>query len=160
MRIATAARFGLSAFIAALAAGALSLPAAAQDHVWHHGLIKAKADAGIFLMVTSRDFAKKQGLTLKTSEFRNDQIALKALIAGEIDSYEGGPQGVFSADAKGADIRILGCHWIVVPHGIYAKGDIKTVADLKGKTDRGVVAQFHARHAGALRAGEIRRRPQ
>ena len=134
MRIAAAARIGLSVIITAVTAGALSLPAAAQDHVWHHGLIKAKADAGIFLMVTSRDFAKKQGLTLKTSEFRNDQIALKALIAGEIDSYEGGPQGVFSADAKGADIRILGCHWIVVPHGIYAKGNIKTVADLKGKT--------------------------
>ena len=134
MHIAVAARFGFTALIAAWTAGALSLPAAAQTQVWRHGLIKAKADAGIFLMVTSRDFAKKQGLELKTSEFRNDQIALKALIAGEIDSFEGGPQGVFAADAKGADIRILGCHWIVVPHGIYAKGDIKKVADLKGKT--------------------------
>ena len=85
-------------------------------------------------MVTTRDFAKKQGLELKISEFRNDQIALKALIAGEVDSYEGGPQGVFSADAKGGDIRIIGCHWVVVPHGIYAKDSIKTVADLKGKS--------------------------
>ena len=121
------------AIAAAAAAGLLSHAAAAQEHVWRHGLIKAKADAGIFLMVTSGDFAKKQGITLKTSEFRNDQIALKALIAGELDSYEGGPQGVFAADAKGADIRILGCHWVVVPHGIYAKDSIKTVADLKGK---------------------------
>jgi NitT/TauT family transport system substrate-binding protein len=119
--------------IAAATFWALSGPASAQ-HVWHHGLIKAKADAGIFLMVTTRDFAKKQGLELKISEFRNDQIALKALISGEIDSYEGGPQGVFSADAKGADVRILGCHWVVVPHGIYAKDSIKKVADLKGKT--------------------------
>ncbi len=134
MRVATLARFGLSAIIAAVTAAALSLPAAAQDHVWRHGLIKAKADAGIYLMITTHDFAKKQGLDLKISEFRNDQIALKALIAGEIDSYEGGPQGVFSADSKGADIRIIGCHWVVVPHGIYARGDIKTVADLKGKT--------------------------
>jgi NitT/TauT family transport system substrate-binding protein len=134
MPIATAARSGLTVLIAAITAGALALPAAAQEHVWHHGLIKAKADAGIFLMVTTRDFAKKQGLELRTSEFRNDQIALKALIAGEIDSFEGGPQGVFSADAKGADIRILGCHWVVVPHGIYAKTGIKTIADLKGKT--------------------------
>jgi len=134
MHIATAVRSGLTAVIAAATACAMSLPAAAQDHVWRHGLIKAKADAGIFLMVTTHDFAKKQGLTLKTSEFRNDQIALKALIAGEIDSYEGGPQGVFSADAKGADIRILGCHWVVVPHGIYAKTSIKKISDLKGKT--------------------------
>jgi NitT/TauT family transport system substrate-binding protein len=85
------------------------------------------------MMVTTRDFAKKQGIDLKISEFRNDQLALKALISGELDSYEGGPQGVFSADAKGGDARILGCHWVVVPHGIYAKDSIKKVSDLKGK---------------------------
>jgi NitT/TauT family transport system substrate-binding protein len=120
------------AVIAAIAFCALCAPASAQ-HVWRHGLIKAKADAGIFMMVTTRDFAKKQGLDLQISEFKDDQIALKALIAGEVDSFEGGPQGVFTADSKGGDVRILGCHWVVVPHGIYAKSDIKTVVDLKGK---------------------------
>jgi NitT/TauT family transport system substrate-binding protein len=116
-----------------LAAAAFAAPAAAQDHVWRHGLIKAKADAGIFMMVSTRDFAKKQGLELKISEFKDDQLALHALLGGELDSFEGGPQGVYSADAKGGDARILGCHWVVVPHGIYAKTDIKSVADLKGK---------------------------
>ena len=130
----TAARIWLAAIIAAATACASSLPAAAQDQVWHHALIKAKADAGILMMVTSDDFAKKQGITLKTSEFRNEQLALKALIAGEIDSYEGGPGGVFAADARGADIRILGCHWVTVPHAIFAKDSIKAVADLKGKS--------------------------
>jgi len=129
MRIALSARVGL----AVLFAGAILGTASAQDHVWRHGLIKAKSDAGIFLMVTTRDFAKKQGLDLKISEFKDDQIALKALIAGELDSFEGGPQGVFTADSKGGDVRILGCHWVVVPHGIYAKTSIKSVADLKGK---------------------------
>jgi NitT/TauT family transport system substrate-binding protein len=111
----------------------LSVPAAAQDKVWHHGLINAKADAGIFLMVSKRDFAAKQGLTLKVSQFKDDQLALKALIAGELDSFEGGPQGVFAANSKGADVKILGCHWLVVPHGIYAKEGINKVEDLKGK---------------------------
>jgi NitT/TauT family transport system substrate-binding protein len=129
MRIAFSARVGL----AVLFAGAILGTASAQDHVWRHGLIKAKSDAGIFLMVTTRDLAKKQGLDLKISEFKDDQIALKALIAGELDSFEGGPQGVFTADSKGGDVRILGCHWVVVPHGIYAKTSIKSVADLKGK---------------------------
>ncbi len=131
MRMIT--RFGLAGMVAAASALAMAGPAAAQQ-VWRHGLIKAKADAGIFMMVTTRDFAKKQGLKLETSQFRNDQIALKALLAGQIDSYEGGPQGVFSADAHGADVRIIGCHWIVVPHGIYTKDSIKKVSDLKGKT--------------------------
>jgi NitT/TauT family transport system substrate-binding protein len=133
MNIAMTRRIGVAAIVAAATACALSGPAAAQEKVWKHGLIKAKADAGIFLMVTTRDFAKKQGLKIETSEFRNDQLALKALIAGELDSFEGGPQGVFTADSKGGDVRILGCHWVVVPHGIYAKTSIKSVADLKGK---------------------------
>src|SRR5665647_2150821 len=123
----------LAAVIAAATIGALSFPAAAQDKVWHHGLINAKADAGILLMVSTRDFAAKQGLKLQISQFKDDQIALKSLIAGELDSFEGGPQGVFAADAKGGDAKILGCHWVVVPHGIYATDAIKKVEDLKGK---------------------------
>jgi NitT/TauT family transport system substrate-binding protein len=108
-------------------------PGTAQEKVWKHGLINAKADAGIFLMVSTRDFAKKQGLKIEISQFKDDQLALKALIAGELDSFEGGPQGVFAADSKGADVKLLGCHWIVVPHGIYASEKIKKVEDLKGK---------------------------
>ena len=119
--------------IAALGAAAFAASAAAQEKIWHHGLINAKADAGILLMVSTREFAAKQGLTLKVSQFKDDQLALKAMIAGELDSFEGGPQGVFAADAKGADAKILGCHWLVVPHGIYAKDNIKKIEDLKDK---------------------------
>ena len=123
----------LGVMIAALGVGALAGSAAAQEKIWHHGLINAKADAGILLMVSTRDFAAKQGLKLQVSQFKDDQLALKAMIAGELDSFEGGPQGVFAADAKGADAKILGCHWVVVPHGIYAKDGINKVEDLKGK---------------------------
>ena len=132
MLIATLKCTALGAIVAA-AIGALTFSAAAQEKVWHHGLINAKADAGILLMVSTRDFAAKQGLKLKVSQFKDDQLALKAMIAGELDSFEGGPQGVFAADAKGADAKILGCHWIVVPHGIYATEAIKKIEDLKGK---------------------------
>ena len=118
--------------VAGLFAG-LTAPSAAQEKVWKHGLINAKADAGILLMVSTRDFAKKQGLKIEISQFKDDQLALKALIAGELDSFEGGPQGVFAADAKGGDVKLLGCHWIVVPHGIYANEKISKVQDLKGK---------------------------
>ena len=121
------------AIIAAAALAAFIAPGTAQEKIWKHGLINAKADAGIFLMVSTRDFAKKQGLKIEISQFKDDQLALKALIAGELDSFEGGPQGVFAADSKGADVKLLGCHWIVVPHGIYASEKIKKVEDLKGK---------------------------
>ena len=126
-------KIGLAAILAAATLAGLIAPGTAQEKVWKHGLINAKADAGIFLMVSTRDFAKKQGLKIEISQFKDDQLALKALIAGELDSFEGGPQGVFAADSKGADVKLLGCHWIVVPHGIYASEKIKKVEDLKGK---------------------------
>src|SRR6185437_14071449 len=126
-------RIGLLAIVATAALAGLVASGAAQEKVWKHGLINAKADAGIFLMVSTRDFAKKQGLKIEISQFKDDQLALKALIAGELDSFEGGPQGVFAADAKGGDVKLLGCHWVVVPHGIYASDKISKVQDLKGK---------------------------
>ena len=129
----TKGRSALTGILAAATMAVLAGSAAAQEKVWHHGLINAKADAGILLMVSTRDFAAKQGLKLKVSQFKDDQLALKAMIAGELDSFEGGPQGVFAANAKGADAKILGCHWIVVPHGIYATETVKKIEDLKGK---------------------------
>lgn len=133
MRNAAAWRIAIGGAVVATVLVGLSGIAGAQEKIWKHGLINAKADAGIFLMVSTRDFAKKQGLKIEISQFKDDQLALKALIAGELDSFEGGPQGVFAADAKGGDVKLLGCHWIVVPHGIYATDKITKVQDLKGK---------------------------
>jgi NitT/TauT family transport system substrate-binding protein len=133
MRIVIAVKSARGFMAAATLICAFAAPAAAQEKVWRHGLINAKSDAGIFMMVSKRDFAAKQGLKLELSQFKDDQIALKALLAGEIDSFEGGPQGVFTANSRGGDVRLLGCHWIVVPHGIYAKTSITKVEDLKGK---------------------------
>jgi ABC-type nitrate/sulfonate/bicarbonate transport system substrate-binding protein len=107
--------------------------AAAQQKVWKHGIQNPKSDAGNVAMVGTRDFGKAQCLKIELVNFKDDQLGLKALIAGEGDSFEGGPQGVFSADSKGADARILRCHWDVVPHGIYATATITDVKDLAGK---------------------------
>ena len=127
MRITASKSVALGTIAAATAFAVLSVSALAQEKVWKHGLINAKGD------VSTRDFAKKQGLKIEISQFKDDQLALKALIAGELDSFEGGPQGVFAVDAKGGDVKLLGCHWIVVPHAIYATDKISKVEDLKGK---------------------------
>jgi NitT/TauT family transport system substrate-binding protein len=133
MRTAAFRKAAISAIAVAAFFITFCAPVGAQEKIWKHGLINAKSDAGIFLMVSTRDFAKKQGLKIEISQFKDDQLALKALIAGELDSFEGGPQGVFAADSKGGDVRLLGCHWVVVPHGIYASDKIAKVQDLKGK---------------------------
>jgi len=119
------------AFAVALLAGA---PSIAQDtKVWRHGVIEPKSDAGIFLMVAN-GFAEKQGIKLEIFPFKSDQIGLRAMIAGEIDSYEGGLTGTVVAASKGVDVKLLGCHWQGLPHGIFVRDNIKSPQDLRGKT--------------------------
>jgi NitT/TauT family transport system substrate-binding protein len=115
-----------------LAAGA---SAPAQDlKPWKHGVIEPKGDAGFSLMVSRRDFAAKQGLKLEIFNFKNGATAHKALLAGEIDSIESSPGAAILAGARGADIKIIGCDWPNVPHGLLVHASIKKVEDLKGKT--------------------------
>ena len=76
MRITVPERLAIGTIVIATAFAVLSASALAQEKVWKHGLINAKADAGIFLMVSTRDFAKKQGLKIEISQFKDDQLAL------------------------------------------------------------------------------------
>ena len=129
----------LARLTSGVAAGALmlamaALPAQAQTgKPWRHGIISPKADAGFLLMEAKRGFAEKEGLKLDLLEVKDDQIGLKALLAGELESYEGGVQGAIAADVRGADVKIIGCHWPIVPHGILVKPGINAMTDLKGK---------------------------
>jgi NitT/TauT family transport system substrate-binding protein len=128
-----ACRFSVIVFVLAAALLA-SVSAGAQDaKVWRHGVIEPKSDAGIFLMVTN-GFAEKQGIKLEIVPFKSDQVGLRAMIAGEIDSYEGALIGTLVAASKGVDVKLLGCHWQSLPHGIFARDAIKSPQDLRGKT--------------------------
>jgi NitT/TauT family transport system substrate-binding protein len=108
-----------------------ALPASAQK-TWRHAIIEAKSDAGFAMMVT-RGFSEKQGLKLDIMQIKADQIGLKALLAGELDSYEGGPGGAIVAAARGADVKILGCHWPGLVHGLFARDPVSKVDELRGK---------------------------
>lgn len=119
-----------AAFVLAGTAGA-----SAQDRKpWRHGIIEAKSNSGILFMLDKGGFAARQGLKLQVMQVKTDQIGLKALLAGELDSYEGGPGGAILAAARGADVKVIGCHWLTVPHGIFVHNDITSVAQLKGKS--------------------------
>lgn len=118
--------------VALLAAGASA--AAAELKPWRHGVIEPKGDAGFSLMVSRRDFAARQGLKLDIFTFKNGATAHKALLAGEIDSIESSPGAAILAGARGADIKILGCDWPGVPHGLMVRATVSKVEDLRGKT--------------------------
>jgi len=104
---------------------------ATQAAPWRHGVIEPKSDAGFFLMATTQDFAKKHGLELQVVPLKNETLGLRALISGDLDSYEGSPPIV--AAARGADVKVIGCPWGSLPHLILARTGIDTLKDLAGK---------------------------
>jgi NitT/TauT family transport system substrate-binding protein len=128
-------RTGLAFFSAGVLAIALCAAAQAQQlKPWKHGVIEPKGDAGFMLMVGTRGFAEKHGLKLEIVPLKNGATAHKALLAGELDSIESSPGAAILAGARGADIKIVGCDWPGVPHGLMVRPGIDKVADLKGKT--------------------------
>src|ERR1700687_3478376 len=116
------------------------LPAAAfgaeaeEPKPWRHGVIEPKGDAGFMLMVGTRGFAEKHGLKLEIVPLKNGATAHKALLSGELDSIESSPGASMLAGAHGADIKIIGCDWPGVPHGLMVRSTVGKVEDLKGKT--------------------------
>jgi NitT/TauT family transport system substrate-binding protein len=116
-----------------LLAGFSAAPGAQELKAWRHGVIEPKGDAGFMLMVGQRGFAEKHGLKLEIVSMKNGAIAHKALLSGELDSIESSPGASILAGAHGADIKIIGCDWPGVPHGLMVRSTIGKVADLKGK---------------------------
>ncbi len=118
---------GLTAALANSASNAEELK------TWRHGIVEAKSDAGFVFMASKGGFAEKQGLNIEMVQFKGDALALRALLAGELDSYEGSPGAPIIAASRGADIKITGCYWPGLTYGIYAKPSIAGAEDLKGK---------------------------
>ena len=113
---------------------AAAQPGAQELKPWRHGVIEPKGDAGFMLMVGTRGFAERHDLTLTIVPLKNGATAHKALLSGELDSIESSPGATILAGAHGADIKIIGCDWPGVPHGLIVRSTISKVEDLKGKT--------------------------
>jgi NitT/TauT family transport system substrate-binding protein len=120
--------------IALLLAACASQAIGQELKPWKHGVIEPKGDAGFMVMVGQRDFASRYGLKVEIVSLKNGATAHKALLAGELDSIESSPGAAILAGAHGADIKILGCDWPGVPHGLMVRSSIGKVEDLKGKT--------------------------
>ncbi len=108
--------------------------AGAQEKVWKHGILEAKSDSGFIAMVDKGGFAAKRGLKVELLQVKSGSTLMKALIAGEIDSVDMGAAESIVAGARGTGVKIVGCTWHGMPQVVLAKAEIKTPADLKGKT--------------------------
>jgi len=123
------ARLVLSALFGAVASAAL----AQNPKPWRDGVVEAKSDSGFVFMAQKGGFAEAEGLSLDMVQFKGDALALRATLAGELDSYEGNPGGPLIAASRGADVKIVGCYWPILTSGIFVRAGIASIADLKGK---------------------------
>src|SRR5215468_3573128 len=105
-----------------------------QEKVWKHGILEAKSDAGFIAMVDKGGFAARRGLKIELLQIKAGATLMKALISGEIDSVDMGAAESIVAGVRGTGVKIVGCTWPGVPQVVLAKAEIKTLADLKGKT--------------------------
>jgi len=127
-------RFFKAFLFGACALFALSAGAQAQSpKVWRHGMVEAKSDAGFVMMAGKAGFAQKQGFQIEYVQFKGDALALKAMLAGELESYEGSPGAPMTAASRGADIKLVGCYWPVLTYGLWTNKPNLSLADLKGK---------------------------
>src|SRR5215469_7361508 len=132
-------RAGLAA---ALMAAAAALPARAQapsaqapkpPSVWRQAMIAPKADAGFFLMAARRGFAEREGLKVEVVDVKDDAVGVRALLSGEVDSFDSATGGV-TVTAKGADAKMVGCSWLAAPYVVLARPGITSMEGLRGRT--------------------------
>jgi NitT/TauT family transport system substrate-binding protein len=107
--------------------------AALAEDIWRHGTLTPRGDAGFIYMAAEGGFAKAEGLDLKMQAFLSDTLMMKALIAGEVDSYEGSPVSALIAGSSGADVKILGCTWPKLTFSLFTRDGGSAIADLRGK---------------------------
>jgi NitT/TauT family transport system substrate-binding protein len=123
----------IGGLFAAIAFALISATTLHAEDAWRHGTLVPKGDAGFIYMAAEGGFAKAEGLDLKMQAFQNDTLMMKALIAGELDSYEGSPISPLIAGSKGADVRILGCTWPKLTYSLFSHDGIAAITDLKGR---------------------------
>jgi NitT/TauT family transport system substrate-binding protein len=121
------------AIVAAIVAFGMT-GADAQEKVWKHGILEAKSDSGFIAMVAKGGFAEKRGLKVELVQIKAGATLMKALISGEIDSVGMGAAESIVAGVRGTGVKIVGCTWPGMPQVVLAKAELKTPADLKGKT--------------------------
>lgn len=75
---------------------------------------------------------KRNGLDVDL-RFTASSTGVAALVAGEIQIFQGGGSEMLSANAGGADLLVIGNLVPIYPYVFMVPAEIKTVADLKGK---------------------------
>lgn len=121
-------------FTVALAACGSGGSGGSKEKTWIHGILAPKGDSGYQLMAKDRDYYTKQGVHVEIKQFVGNIQLSQALISGAIDSGDTAPDPTFDASLRGSDLKIIGSTLPRITYALIAKNDIKSFADLQGKT--------------------------
>ncbi len=83
---------------------------------------------------------EKHGLDAEVIDVDGGTRALQILLAGEIDFAQAGMSSTVQANREGADLRVITATANTMPVVVFTRPEIKSAADLKGKT--AVVSTF------------------
>jgi ABC-type nitrate/sulfonate/bicarbonate transport system substrate-binding protein len=133
LRLGFAGSVAAVLMVAAVPFASAQTPRTPDLKIWRQAMIAPKADAGFFLMAARRGFAEQEGLKIEITDVKDDQVGMRALISGQVDSFDSATGGVIAA-ARGADLKFVGCSWLAVPYVVMARSGITTMDGLKGKT--------------------------
>jgi ABC-type nitrate/sulfonate/bicarbonate transport system substrate-binding protein len=79
-------------------------------------------------------YFKQQGLNVSLTYIAGSTVALPALASGELGMLHASPATAVQGALKGQDVVILAQHIGTADNRLVARGNINTLADLKGKT--------------------------
>ena len=87
-----------------------------------------------FWIMNDAGFYKEEGLDVDTMYIASSPMAAKATLAGDVVISAQNSQVIADSGLQGGDLVAIGATVNIVPFYVMAAPEIKTVADLKGKT--------------------------
>ena len=87
-----------------------------------------------FWIMNDAGFYKEEGLDVDTTYIASSPVVAKATLAGDVMISAQNSQVIADSGLQGGDLLAIGATVNIVPFYVMALPEIKTVADLKGKT--------------------------
>ena len=79
-------------------------------------------------------YYQKFGLTVEVTGFEGDGKAVQAIVAGQLDMFVGGAGAAITSATTDTPTKVLAMNSTILDDGLFCAKDIKTAADVKGRT--------------------------
>ena len=79
-------------------------------------------------------YFQKFGLTAEITGFEGDGKAVQAIVAGQLDMFVGGAGAAITSATTDTPTKVVAMNSTILDDGLFCGKDIKTAADVKGKT--------------------------